>query len=226
MVKKGQGALEFLMTYGWAFLVILIMIGALAYFGVLNPQRFLPDRCMFTSQFNCENPVIRNEGDGTATILLEFRNNLGEDLYFNLTDIETDFTEFDDKNPGTGLTGGWTVYALNTANPPDLGTGQVLACFDQNDDGVCGATALDEDQDVAADGGVDANSLNDGAPDQDTMLKAGETKYMVIHFSDEDASRLPEGSKVKFDVTLKYWSTDSNAALGKKITGEVYTTVE
>jgi len=35
MNKKGQAALEFLMTYGWAFLVILVMIGALAYFGFI-----------------------------------------------------------------------------------------------------------------------------------------------------------------------------------------------
>lgn len=43
MKKKAQSALEFLTTYGWAFLVILIMIGALAYFGVLDPNRFLPE---------------------------------------------------------------------------------------------------------------------------------------------------------------------------------------
>jgi len=28
--KKGQAAMEFLMTYGWAILVVLIVIGALA----------------------------------------------------------------------------------------------------------------------------------------------------------------------------------------------------
>lgn len=40
--KKSQQALEFFMTYGWAILVVLIAIGALAYFGVLSPDRFLP----------------------------------------------------------------------------------------------------------------------------------------------------------------------------------------
>ena len=34
---------EFLTTYGWAFLVILVMIGALAYFGVLNPENFMEE---------------------------------------------------------------------------------------------------------------------------------------------------------------------------------------
>ena len=40
-MRRGQAALEFLTTYGWAFLVILVMIGALAYFGVLDPERFV-----------------------------------------------------------------------------------------------------------------------------------------------------------------------------------------
>ncbi|MBI2659218.1 hypothetical protein HYX05_03935 [Candidatus Woesearchaeota archaeon] len=47
MHSKSQAALEFLTTYGWAFLVILIMIGTLAYFGILNPSKILPNRCNF-----------------------------------------------------------------------------------------------------------------------------------------------------------------------------------
>jgi len=47
--KRGQAAMEFLMTYGWAILVVLIAIGALAYFGVLNPDRFLPEKCLIAS---------------------------------------------------------------------------------------------------------------------------------------------------------------------------------
>ena len=44
--KKGQAAMEFLMTYGWGILVVLAAIGALAYFGVLNPSKFFPDACV------------------------------------------------------------------------------------------------------------------------------------------------------------------------------------
>ena len=46
MEKRGQAALEFLMTYGWAILVVLVAIGALAYFGVLRPERLLPEKCI------------------------------------------------------------------------------------------------------------------------------------------------------------------------------------
>ncbi len=46
MRKKGQAAMEFLMTYGWAILVVLVAIGALAYFGVLSPEKLLPEKCV------------------------------------------------------------------------------------------------------------------------------------------------------------------------------------
>jgi len=37
MDKKGQSALEYLMTYGWALVVIVIVIAALFAFGIFNP---------------------------------------------------------------------------------------------------------------------------------------------------------------------------------------------
>lgn len=48
-MRKGQAAMEFLMTYGWAILVVLVAIGALAYFGVLSPAQFLPEKCTLSS---------------------------------------------------------------------------------------------------------------------------------------------------------------------------------
>ena len=53
MMKRGQAAMEFLMTYGWAILVVLAAIGALAYFGVLSPDRFLPEKCVMPSGLAC-----------------------------------------------------------------------------------------------------------------------------------------------------------------------------
>jgi hypothetical protein len=75
MNKRGQAAMEFLMTYGWAIVVVLAAIGALAYFGVLSPQKLLPDRTTFSAPLpNVDNAVI----DMTAgSISVAFRNNKG-----------------------------------------------------------------------------------------------------------------------------------------------------
>jgi uncharacterized protein (UPF0333 family) len=53
-MKKGQAAMEFLMTYGWAILVVLVVIGALAYFGVLNPRALVPNRCNIVGEVTCK----------------------------------------------------------------------------------------------------------------------------------------------------------------------------
>jgi hypothetical protein len=52
-MKKGQAAMEFLMTYGWAILVVLAAIGALAYFGVLSPEKQFPEVCMLPPGIAC-----------------------------------------------------------------------------------------------------------------------------------------------------------------------------
>ena len=82
MVKKrGQAAMEFLMTYGWALLVVLVAIGALAFFGVLNPGQFLPSTCTITPGISCnafQATAIVTANDGTVTLVLQ--NGMGVDL--------------------------------------------------------------------------------------------------------------------------------------------------
>ena len=73
MRKRGQAAMEFLMTYGWAILVVLIVIGALAYFGVLNPQQFLPQKCQFSTGLVCVDKQLTNDG----VFKLRISNGLG-----------------------------------------------------------------------------------------------------------------------------------------------------
>lgn len=51
--RKGQSAMEYLMTYGWAILVIIIVIAVLFYIGVLNPRNVTPQSCMFPPGISC-----------------------------------------------------------------------------------------------------------------------------------------------------------------------------
>lgn len=53
MRKRAQAAMEFLLTYGWAIVVVVVAISALAYFGVLNPENFLPNQCHLPTGFTC-----------------------------------------------------------------------------------------------------------------------------------------------------------------------------
>jgi|SRR3989338_429529 len=73
--RKGQAAMEFIMTYGWAILVVLIVIGALVYFGVLSPERFLPERCSFPAELSCIGKPLADFNADTITLSLV--NNVG-----------------------------------------------------------------------------------------------------------------------------------------------------
>jgi hypothetical protein len=105
--NKAQAAMEFLLTYGWAILVVLVVIGALAYFGILNPANLLPDTCLFQVGISCvdfaasEGYSFTPAGQSKATIYdtkgstdpanteppllsslnFDLINNLGEDVY-------------------------------------------------------------------------------------------------------------------------------------------------
>lgn len=73
--KKSQAAMEFLMTYGWAILVVLAAIAALAYFGVLSPEKFLPEKCLIEVGFTC----ISSKVEPTQATII-FSNGLGKSV--------------------------------------------------------------------------------------------------------------------------------------------------
>ena len=81
MFNKSQAAMEFLMTYGWAILVVLVAIGALAYFGVLSPDKFLPSRCTLPAGIACTDfKVVAGATGTTGTVDIVLRNGLGFDI--------------------------------------------------------------------------------------------------------------------------------------------------
>jgi hypothetical protein len=129
MKKRAQSALEFLTTYGWAFLVILIMIGALAYFGVLNPTRYLPERCSVDVGFECTEFALVRTDANTVTVNAYLKNNLAETIQisavtlsnveFNATGSESDSVTI---NPGETGQSVSDLAITSTATLPAAGS--------------------------------------------------------------------------------------------------------
>lgn len=116
-MKKGQSAMEFLITYGWAFLLALIMIGALSYFDILRPRDLLPSRCFFI-QANCEDYKISYEED---EIRLKLYNNLGRTVIVwgaYVDNTSRVVTECQFQNPFEGKSGDDAVW--NRGEPIDF----------------------------------------------------------------------------------------------------------
>jgi uncharacterized protein (UPF0333 family) len=81
MKRKGQVAMEFIMTYGWAILAVLVAIGALTYFGVMNPSKYFPEKCIFASGINCKDFKIAQNTANSITVYLTMENGLQEAVY-------------------------------------------------------------------------------------------------------------------------------------------------
>src|SRR3989338_7026367 len=75
MQKRGQAALEFLMTYGWIITTVLVAISTLAYFGVLSPDKFVPEKCALESGIGCMDFKVQED-----SVTLVLRNGRGEDI--------------------------------------------------------------------------------------------------------------------------------------------------
>lgn len=72
--KRGQAAMEFLITYGWAILAAIVAIGVLAYF-LVSPGRYVPSQCTLNAPFSCNAGTANTSG-----VTLEIRNGGGETL--------------------------------------------------------------------------------------------------------------------------------------------------
>lgn len=81
MEKKGQAAMEFLMTYGWAILAAVIAIGVLAYFGVFSPGKYVTGNAVVSPPF-----YVNAQNVKTTGITLELKNNGGED--YNIASVD------------------------------------------------------------------------------------------------------------------------------------------
>lgn len=85
--RRGQQAMEYMVTYGWAFVVIIVTIGAFAYFGLLNPEKYLPNRCDFGLQLKCVDYLFEDNQPNNGFVYLRFQNTFGEDI--RIIDVTT-----------------------------------------------------------------------------------------------------------------------------------------
>ena len=82
---KLQSAMEYLMTYGWAILVIAIVLVALYALGVFNGSAFLHPSCIASSGYICTNqtavPGNAITNPGNVLVGFSFGQNGGSSVY-------------------------------------------------------------------------------------------------------------------------------------------------
>jgi hypothetical protein len=117
---KGQGALEYLMTYGWALLIIVVVGAALYALGILNPATYTQSRCTGFQYF-----TYQNQKFSTTDYTIEFLNGNSE---VNITSIAVDGTTLTNL---TGVSGDFVSPArkitVTGLNPPTKTVGDTFS---------------------------------------------------------------------------------------------------
>lgn len=83
MHRRAQAGLEYLSTYGFAFMTIIVAVGALTYFGVFDTTSLQNEDCNFPPGVICEDFTLGGAGDDD--LALELRNTFGVDI--NVTSV-------------------------------------------------------------------------------------------------------------------------------------------
>jgi len=112
--KKGQASLDFLATYGWAFLIIIVAVAGLAYFDVFSFDKYLPESCNIDQDIMCGTSyrIVNGSDDDSSIVQIQLKNNMAEKI--NITKFY-----INEKNLHDGGTDGCT----SDGNAFKIGTG-------------------------------------------------------------------------------------------------------
>ena len=140
---KLQSAMEYLMTYGWAILIIAIVLGALFGLGILNGSAFTLTSCLPQPGFLCQTPSLGTSGNLSFT----FGQSTGSTIYNIAFGCASTATSIGLPSNGlvymyaNGLASPWNANVGNaglaTGNSLSLSSGSQLSvsgvkCFSQN----------------------------------------------------------------------------------------------
>ena len=111
MAKKAQAALDFLMTYGWALLIIALAAAAIVALGILDVGSFIGSRATGFSQIE----PIGWSLDQTGAFHIKLKNNAGTGI--NVTSVSAVY------NSAAG-----NCSALDVGMPEGSESGVINAC--------------------------------------------------------------------------------------------------
>ncbi len=82
---RAQAAMEYLTTYGWAIMALVVVMGGIAYFGFGSINDYIPQSCEFPEPLLCEDFFVSEE---EISLLL---TNIGKDtLLFSKMNVSHD----------------------------------------------------------------------------------------------------------------------------------------
>jgi hypothetical protein len=96
-MKKGQAALEFLMTYGWAILIVVVVVAALFAMNVFNPGAFVGETVSGFGSFQ----VTGHSYSQAGLVNFTLGNKLGTQITITNVDVTAGGTTASDSASNT-----------------------------------------------------------------------------------------------------------------------------
>lgn len=93
--RRAQSAIEYLSTYGYAFLAVLVTIGALAYFGAFDLSALRGTQCTLPPGFVCEDHTLSDQLTGQELLVVDIRNNQEVDLSVTQITARSELQDFE-----------------------------------------------------------------------------------------------------------------------------------
>jgi hypothetical protein len=125
--RKAQAALEFLTTYGWAILVLVVVLIALGWLGIFNVQNQVQDRCTFPiGTIDCLDVRVNWWNPGTANAFAGLGGNVVLKNNFDKKITVCDFAcSARDVDPNTGWPLGYQAmstgcYSFRSVQPGEV----------------------------------------------------------------------------------------------------------
>lgn len=113
---KAQSAMEFVTTYGWMLLILIIVLAALASMGILTPPQ--PVMCDFPSNFVCRGMKLTTD----SNLTLDLYQNTGHDI--NIVGLNCT------KNPGSNPSLTAVNVRINNSDHATVANGMNIKCLD------------------------------------------------------------------------------------------------
>lgn len=109
-MRKGQSAMEYLMTYGWAILIVIVVAGVLAYYGVFSPGKLVGASVIGFSKVY----VTQADFNSAGVLKVMVENRVGEEI--NVTKLAANSIQSDiaDVKLAAGAKSGWLTATFST----------------------------------------------------------------------------------------------------------------
>ncbi|MFH1589058.1 MAG: hypothetical protein ABIB43_00635 [archaeon] len=83
--RKAQVSFEYLQSYMWVFIIVLVAIGAMSYYGLFKTDRLAGEKCNFDANFFCHDFVVMKTSADLFDLTLLLQNNMDSEIYLNQT---------------------------------------------------------------------------------------------------------------------------------------------